>query len=73
MSKFEINNTYTGRFIGDSDCLINMTVIKRTAKTVVAIVEDEGEKRLRIQEHDGVEFVYPLGSGYSMCPRIKAA
>jgi len=73
MSKFEINNTYTGRFIGDSDCKINMTVIKRTAKTVVAIVEDEGEKRMRIQLHDGVEFVYPLGSGYSMCPRIKAA
>ncbi len=73
MSKFEINNTYTGRFIGDSDCTINMTVIKRTAKTIVANVEDEGEKRLRIQEHDGVEFVYPLGSGYSMCPRIRAA
>lgn len=73
MSQFEANKTYTGRFICDSDSTINMTIIKRTAKTVVANVEGEGEKRMRIQLHDGVEFVYPLGSGYSMCPRIRAA
>lgn len=72
MSKFEANNTYTGRFICNSDSTVDITIIKRTAKTIVAIVEDEGEKRLRIQEHDGVEFVRPLGN-YSMAPRVYAA
>ena len=73
MTKFEAGKTYNGRFISDADSVISVTVIKRTAKTAVVKVDGEREeKRVRIQEHDGSEFVFPMGSGYSMAPRVYA-
>lgn len=65
--KFQENETYQTRSIGDNDCIISVTIKKRTAKTVVTI-ED---KRFRIYEYEGVERIRPWGS-YSMCPSIGA-
>lgn len=70
--KFEEGKSYTTRSICDHDCIITVTVKKRTPKTLVADVSGDGEKRMRIQEFEGVEFVYPWGSGYSMCPVVRA-
>lgn len=71
MAKFETGKTYATRSICDHNCVIEITVIKRTAKTIVADCGWKGEKRLRIAEHDGVETVKPWGS-YSMAPTIAA-
>lgn len=61
MSKFEAGKTYSTRSVCDHDCIIRVTVAKRTAKTITT---DAG-KVLRIGEYEGVEFVKPWGS-YSM-------
>ncbi len=66
---FETGKTYSTRSICDHDCIISITVERRTAKMVVTT---EG-KRLRIvEDYKGNEAVYPWGSGYSMCPMIGA-
>lgn len=67
MSRFEIGVTYVGRFITDADSRIELTVAKRTEKSIVTT----GGKTLRIKEWDGVEFVMPFGR-YSMAPSIHA-
>lgn len=71
MSKFETGKTYATRSICNHDCIIEITVLRRTAKTIVADCGWKGEKRLRIAEYDGVETVKPWGS-YSMAPMIDA-
>lgn len=67
MSKFEIGATYVGRFITDADSRIELTVAKRTEKSIVTA----GGKTLRIKESGGVEYVFPMGR-YSMAPTISA-
>lgn len=67
MSKFEEGKTYMGRSVCDHDCVIRVTVARRTAKTIVT---DAG-KRLRIHESFGVEHVMPWGR-YSMAPQVAA-
>lgn len=69
--KFEAGKTYTARSIGDADCIISVTIERRTAKTVTAKVFGE-LKSFRVALFDGVEFISPWGS-YSMSPVIKAA
>jgi hypothetical protein len=71
MSKFETSKTYQTRSICDNNCIFEIEVIKRTAKTITALVHGK-EKTLRIKEWEGVEQVKPFGS-YSMCPVISAA
>ncbi len=66
MSKFEAGKTYKGRSVCDADCVISITIAKRTAKTVTTT----GGKTLRIKEYNG-EFVMPWGV-YSMAPAIRA-
>jgi len=68
MSEFKAGQTYTTRSIGDADCIIRVTVAKRTAKTLTT---SEG-KSFRIALYDGVEYVKPWGS-YSMAPIVRAA
>lgn len=68
MFKFETGKTYTTRSIGDADCIIRVTVLRRTAKTLVTM----SGKTLRIAEYDGSEYVKPWGS-YSMCPIVRAS
>ena len=67
MQAFETGKTYTGRSVCDHDCIIRVTVARRTAKTIVT---DAG-KSLRIGTYDGAEFVKPWGS-YSMAPIVTA-
>jgi hypothetical protein len=67
MTSFEIGKTYSTRSICNHDCIISVTVVKRTAKTITT---DEG-KLLRIGIFDGCEFVRPWGT-YSMAPIVTA-
>lgn len=72
MAQFETGKTYTTRSICDHDCIISLTVIKRTAKTITAdLGGHRGVKVLRITVWDGEETVKPWGS-YSMAPQIRA-
>jgi hypothetical protein len=66
-ASFEAGKAYTTRSIGDADCIIRLTVERRTAKSIVTT---EG-KRLRIEVFCGVERVRPWGR-YSMAPVISA-
>lgn len=65
--KFETGKTYKTRSVCDSDCVIEITIAKRTAKTIITT---EG-KRLRVAVWEGVESVKPWGS-YSMAPIVRA-
>lgn len=64
---FEAGKTYWTRSVCDSECVITITVAKRTAKFLTTT---EG-KRLGISSWDGVERVKPWGT-YSMSPTIPA-
>lgn len=70
MIKFEAGKTYSTRSICDHDCVISVTIEKRTAKTVTATFRGE-QKTFRVGEYDGAEFIKPWGS-YSMAPVIRA-
>lgn len=68
MSKFIDGKTYTTRSACDHDCIISVTVAKRTAKTITTT---DG-KTLRIStDHSGAECVKPWGS-FSMAPVVRA-
>lgn len=67
MNTFEAGQTYTTRSPCDHDCVISLTVAKRTAKTIKTA---EG-KTLRIAVYEGTEYVKPWGS-YSMAPIVRA-
>lgn len=68
MNTFQVGQTYTTRSIGDHDCIIRVTVAKRTAKTITTAAG----KTLRISKfYDGAEMVKPWGS-YSMAPIVTA-
>jgi len=64
---FEAGKTYWTRSICDHDCIIRVSVVSRTAKTIKT---DKG-KVLRIATYNGVEQVKPWGS-YSMAPIVGA-
>ena len=67
---FIAGETYKTRSVGDLDCIISVTVEKRTAKTLTAKTLGK-VKIFRILVHEGVETIKPWGS-YSMCPVLKA-
>lgn len=67
MAKFESGKTYTTRSVCDSNCIVSVEVVSRTAKTIKTA---EG-KTMRIALYEGVEFVKPWGS-YSMAPIVRA-
>lgn len=74
MKNFEIGKTYFMTFIGDSNLIVNYTVIARTAKTIT-ITDGRETKKCRISEgrsnFNGAETVLPYGQ-YSMCPSLHA-
>jgi len=65
--KFEPGNSYSTRSIGDHDCIVRVTVISRTEKTI----KTAAGKSLRVFLYDGVEQVRPWGR-YSMAPIVGA-
>ena len=67
MTAFEPGKTYATRSICDHDCIVRVTVAKRTAKTLTTAAG----KTLRISEYRGVEQVKPRGT-YSMAPMVGA-
>jgi hypothetical protein len=68
--QFQAGKTYQTTSICDAECIIRLTVISRTAKTIKAET-DRGVKTLRVFDFMGVERVRPWGS-YSMAPTISA-
>lgn len=64
---FETGKTYFTRSVCDHDTIFEITVKRRTAKTIWT----ECGKTLRVNVYNGVEQVKPIGS-YSMCPIIGA-
>lgn len=67
MQTFQTGKTYSTRSICDSNCIISITIARRTAKTIWTTCG----KQLRVSEYDGAETVKPYGT-YSMCPIIRA-
>jgi hypothetical protein len=68
MTKFETGRTYSTRSICDHNCIISITIAKRTAKTITTT---EG-KRFRVSTGwNNAESVKPWGS-YSMAPIVDA-
>jgi len=67
MHTFTPGKTYQTRSICDADCVISVTIAKRTAKTVTTT---DG-KTFRVAFYDGAELIRPWGT-YSMCPIIRA-
>ena len=69
--KFETGKTYSTRSVCDSECIITVTIEKRTDKTVTCKVRGE-QKNFRIKlNHMGAESIMPWGK-YSMAPTISA-
>jgi hypothetical protein len=69
-TQFEVGKTYQTRSICDHNCIVSVTVTKRTAKTVTGTVRGE-VKTFRPYVYEGRETLRPWGS-YSMCPIIRA-
>jgi hypothetical protein len=67
MKIFEPGKTYFGRSICDYECITEITIASRTAKTVTT---DEA-KTFRVSVYDGVEFIRPNGN-YSMALIVRA-
>lgn len=65
--KFETGKSYFTRSVCDHDTIFDITVVRRTAKTIWT----ECGKTLRVSVYNGVEQVKPFGT-YSMCAIIGA-
>lgn len=70
MNNFVVGKTYESRFACDSESILKTKVLKKTAKTVTVDTMD-GVKRCKVHEHNGEQFIYPLGQ-YSMAPIARA-
>lgn len=75
--KFEVGAKYSTRSVCDSDCVIPIYVVKRTAKTITLSNCGRTDmmargKTLRVRVWEGVESVKPWGT-YSMAPIVRAA
>jgi hypothetical protein len=72
VQKFQIGKTYQTRSIGDHNCIIQATILKRTDKTVTAWDSMEGKnKTYRVKVWQEIEQFKPWGS-YSMAPTLAA-
>jgi len=63
------NTILTARSICDHDCIFEVELLKRTAKTATVLVRGV-QKRCKIHSRDGEEFIFALGQ-YSMAPQFK--
>ena len=74
MKQFETGKTYTTRSVYNSNCILTITVISRTASTIKAFVDNEVRTLLidkKISGFRNAETVLPYGI-YSMYPAISA-
>ena len=65
--QFEVGKSYSTRSICDHECVVRVSVVSRTAKTIRTA---EG-KSFRVFDYQGVEQVRPWGR-YSMAPIVGA-
>jgi len=73
MKKLQAGKTYGGRFISNYDSTFEVTVTRRTAKTVFFNHPNSGEpKKAKIHEYNDCEYFMPFGN-YSMSPTVDAA
>lgn len=70
---FETGKTYSTRSIGDYNCVISVTVVRRTAKMIeIAPRQGDAQTKFRVsRDHTGAECIKPWGS-FSMAPTISA-
>jgi len=71
MLKFETGKTYSTRSLGGSNMVVTATIVKRTAKTVVADVKNRGQIRFRLSYFNNREQFHPWGN-FSTAPIIDA-
>lgn len=75
--KFNVNQVYSTRSIGDHDCIFHYLIVKRTETSVwIQPLNQWGEvqdsiSRKKISLYEGEETIYPEGK-YSMCPVLGA-
>ncbi len=70
MKTFDISKTYQMRSIGDSNVLWDVTIAKRTAKTITTVI-DGRVRTVKIHQTPDGEIAFPLGR-YSMAPTLRA-
>ena len=70
MIRFNVNQTYSCRSIGDYNCVWHFAILERTDKSVTTWIEGKKTRR-KIQTWDGAETFRPFGS-YSMAPTVWA-
>jgi hypothetical protein len=71
IKKFEIGQTYTCRFVGQSDSKIQITVASRTTHTIKTTTGKTFRINQGLAERNGAEVIFPLGR-YSMAPTMEA-
>ena len=72
ITTFEAGSTYQMRFIGDSQLIVNFTVVRRNEKSVWIKRQNSSEViRKAIKVHNGAEYCLPEGA-YSMAPVLSA-
>ena len=69
MKIFEINKEYSGRYVSDWNAVIKIKILKRTAKTITFLEDDEIRTK-KIRNDQTSEYI-KLGD-YSMAPIIRA-
>lgn len=80
VTKFVVGETYAVRSSADYDCVFKFTIVRRTDKSVwIDYHGDVSQKRImRSCTHrpgyktDWFESIWPLGSGYSGSPLLRA-
>lgn len=59
MDKIKANTTYYARSIGDHNCIFELTVISRTAKTALINYDNEKRRAKIYTDSDGSEYLWP--------------
>ncbi|MDP8173145.1 hypothetical protein QJU93_07215 [Pasteurella skyensis] len=70
MKQFEIGKTYYARSACNYNCIFEITILKRTAKTVTIFDDaDQCERRVKIHKDESGEYITPYN--YSMAPLFR--
>ncbi|MCR5614179.1 hypothetical protein [Treponema sp.] len=59
MEKIKANTTYYTRSIGDHNCIFELTVLSRTAKTALINYDNEKRRAKIYTDSDGREYLQP--------------
>jgi hypothetical protein len=70
MEKIKANTTYYTRSIGDHNCIFELTVLSRTAKTALINYGNEKRRAKIYTDSDGREYLHP--DHWSFAPTFRA-